>query len=212
MAARRWTSRSIRALAFALSVLSFATGDAAQGGVCTCPVPAKNRSQSAQSGDSVCMAAQDEKGCALQTIAVPQPGKAKAKTQMQDKEALEELRRQSALEGDADRKLSLEEAFRVAPVGWTDKEFDAVLRGVVEVAEKRLGPDGVAGLDGALRAHADELRNIYTDIAYERRVEQLGIGSYDAAVSYGCLEVTRSNFIAVIRAPFSAAGRRCNVF
>jgi hypothetical protein len=177
-------------------------------------MPSKNVSQSSQSGPSVCMAAQDETGCALQSISVPQPGAALPK-ESEDKETLERLNRQSEFGGrigGGELQMSLDAAFRVAPVAWTNKEFDAVIASVLGIAERRLGSVGVAGLEGALRAHAEELREVFTDIAYERRVENFGVGSYDAKVSYGCLEVTRSNFVALVRAPFSAAGRRCDAF
>lgn len=213
MAVRRCKLSKAEAALFALlmGALVSAQGDA-QAGTCTCPVPSSNVSQSAQSGPSVCMAAQDETGCALQTISVPQPG-APLPKQSDDRETLERLGRQSQVGApDGQSRMSLNQAFRVAPVGWTNKEFDAVIGAVLGIAQRRLGPDGVAGLEAALTAHADEMRQVFTDISYERRVEYLGIGSYDAMVSYGCLEVARSNFIAIIRAPFTAAGRRCNAF
>lgn len=208
MAARR--SRSFRASAALLALFAFAVWSAsgAQAGTCTCPLPSHSVSQSAQSGPSVCLAAQDERGCALQMLSVPQPGAPRPKA----KDGTEAPQRPRAPGPDGALRLSLDEAFQVAPQVWTSREFDAVIRAVASIAERRLGADGMAGVEAALRGQAETLRQVFTDISYERRVEYVGAGSYDALVSYGCLEVTRGSFIAIIRAPFTAAGRRCNAF
>jgi len=178
---------------------------------CTCPKASTNVSRATQSGPAVCIAAQDDAGCEMQMFSVPQPGDPIQKTERQDKEALERLRRQSqprAAPG-AESAMQLNDAFRIAPASWTNREFDAVLRAIAGVAERRLGPDGVAGLDGVLHAHAEELRQIFVDVSYQQRSERLGLGSYDASVAYGCIQVTRSTFVAVIRAPFPGANPVC---
>lgn len=181
------------------------------GAECRCPVPGNNVSRSRQGGPAACVAAQDAQGCTLQSIAVPQPGPERP-GQPDDREALERLDRMSRpggrLIGEEDPDTQLQTAMQTPPAAWTATEFGAVRASLLAVAEKRLARDELAELNEALELNAAALLRIFTDVAYQRRVEHLPLGRFEASVSYGCLRVAEVGGATVaIRAPFSGAIR-----
>lgn len=182
---------------------------------CGCPTPTTNVARSRQSGAIVCVAAQDANGCDLQSIAVPQPGVERPGSS-DDRETLERLQNMSRpggrLIGEEDPEAQLQTAMQTPPNAWTLTEFGAVKASLLAMAEKRLPREGLAELNEALELNGSALLRIFTDIAYQRRVERLPLGRFEATVSYGCLQVAEPGMTAVIRVPFSAAIRRCDEF
>jgi len=223
MAGRRFGSFSsslVLALALGLGPAPAGAGDprdAAEGASpsCGCPTPTTNVARSRQSGASVCVAAQDGNGCDLQSIAVPQPGPERP-GRPDDRETLERLQNMSRpggrLIGEEDPQAQLQTAMQTPPNAWTLTQFGAVQAALLASAEKRLPREGLADLREALEVNGAALLGVFTNIAYQRRVERLPLGRFEATVSYGCLQVAEPGMTAVIRVPFSAAIRRCDEF
>jgi hypothetical protein len=178
---------------------------------CSCVDQAGNASSISQSGPALCSTARVSSRCAAVALGAPvaapaAPGGAVAAD-------LDALARQLAAAGvAADPRAALRRARETPPEAWTAREFETVMSVLFALSQRVVAPAELAAVTRFLGDHAAELRARFVDPELRRRAEILELPDFTATVSYGCLELTRSDVLLRAKLPSALALERCTNF